>query len=262
MGRHLHLDPFAGVAGDMFLGALVDLGAAIEAITDAFAPTPVAGRFHLEAEPTTRDGIRGMNLHVREAAHAHPHHHEHNHKHEHAGHHPQDHHHVTPGDILAMVDQLQTAERARERARRIVMKLAHAEAAVHDMPVEKVHFHEVGAIDSIVDMLGAAVALELLDVQTLSSGVLPIGHGFVMCQHGRMPLPAPATANQLRDVPTRGVDRECETVTPTGAALVVALCGEFGPQPPMTVEKVGYGAGDRNDPDVPNLLRAFLGRRD
>jgi hypothetical protein len=161
-----------------------------------------------------------------------------------------------------MVDRLDTTDRGRDRARAIVMKLAEAEAHVHGKPIDAVHFHEVGAVDSIVDMLGAAVAVELLEVATFSCGSLPIGHGFVDCAHGRMPLPAPATAAILRGMAQHGVDRAGETVTPTGAAIVAALADRFGPLPAMSVTAVGYGAGDRDDPDVPNLLRAYLGKAD
>jgi uncharacterized protein (TIGR00299 family) protein len=262
MPAHLHIDPFAGIAGDMFLGALIDLGVEIDAIVQAFAPTTVAEKFSLDVESAMRHQIRATNLHVIDrAAQTSHHHHDHDHDQDRGHGHTHHHHHVSPGDILAMVDQLSTTDRAKQRAKTIVMKLAEAEAAVHDMPVAKVHFHEVGAIDSIVDMLGAAVALEMLDVETLSCGSLPLGHGFVDCQHGRMPLPAPATALLLRDVPTHGVDRRCETVTPTGAAIVVGLCQTFGPQPAMRVERVGHGAGDRDDADVPNLVRLFLGAK-
>ncbi len=129
------------------------------------------------------------------------------------------------------------------------------------MSPDEVHFHEVGAVDSIVDMLGTAVGLEMLGVETLSCGPLPIGRGFVQCAHGRMPLPAPATAYLLRGMTTVGVDRTVETVTPTGAAIVAALAQPVTVPPPMKLLAVGYGAGDRDDADTPNLVRLFLGER-
>jgi uncharacterized protein (TIGR00299 family) protein len=241
---HLHIDPFAGIAGDMFLGALIDLGAPLDAIDAALEPLGIEPAYQLTAEPTLRQGIKGTDFKVQIT----------NHKSQ-----TTEHPHVHPPAILAMVDQLDTTDRARQRAAGVVNRLAEAEAAVHDMPVEKVHFHEVGAVDSIIDMLGSAIALELLDIDTISCASLPMGHGFVKCAHGMMPLPAPATANLLRDIPQHGVDRECETVTPTGAAIVAALSNTFGTMPAMQVEAVGYGAGDRDDPDVPNLLRAYMG---
>ena len=133
---------------------------------------------------------------------------------------------------------------------------------MHGSTIDEVHFHEVGAIDSIVDLLGNVAALELLGVATLSCGPLPVGRGFVRCAHGLMPVPAPATAYLCDGLPTVGVDREGELVTPTGAALVSTLCDRFGPPPPMTARATGYGAGDRDDPDVPNLLRVVLGETD
>lgn len=240
MKRHLHLDPFAGLAGDMFLGALIHLGASLDEIRSALAPLDIKPGYDLSVEPTMRHHISAANFTVR--VHDKP-----------------AHDHVHPPKILKMIDQLQVADRARDRARRIVQHLAEAEAAVHNKPVEKVHFHEVGAVDSIVDMIGSAIALELLDIDTISCGPLPIGHGFVRCAHGTMPLPAPATALLLRGIPQQGVDRPVETVTPTGAALVKALVTRFSPMPAMNVQAIGYGAGDRDDPDLPNLLRVYLG---
>lgn len=160
-----------------------------------------------------------------------------------------------------MIAKLDASDRAKARAEKILTALAHAEAEVHGMSVDEVHFHEVGAYDSIVDILGSAVATDLLEIDSISCAPLPLGHGTIRCAHGVMPLPAPATANLLKHAPTFGVDRRCETVTPTGAAIAVALADTWGPQPPMKVEKVGYGAGDRDDHDIANLVRLMLGER-
>lgn len=287
MPHHLHIDAFAGLAGDMFLGACVGLGAPIEKIIAALQPLPIDQSYRITTTPTQRHAISAIDLkvqldppsqtapthahqhhhgdahsHNHSHNHDHSHHHHHGHGHAHEHHHSHAHHHHTGyRDICAMIDRLDTTDRARQRAHAIVRKLAEAEAAVHDKSIEHVHFHEVGAVDSIVDMLGAAVALELLDVASVSCSALPLGHGFVQCDHGRMPLPAPATALILQNVPTYGVDRACETVTPTGAAIAAALAQQFGPQPPMQVAQVGCGAGDRDDPDIPNLVRLFLGQK-
>lgn len=161
---------------------------------------------------------------------------------------------------MAMVEVLDTTDRGRARAGRVVTLLAGAEARVHGVAMESIHFHEVGAVDSIVDMLGSVVALESLGVESLSCGPLPISRGMVRCAHGLMPVPAPATAYLMEGLPTVGVDRVGELVTPTGAALVAGLCDRFGPPPAMVLTAVGYGAGDRDDPDVPNLLRLLLGQ--
>lgn len=255
MTTHLHIDPFSGIAGDMFLGAVIDLGVPLADIVKAFEPLGVADQCRITTDRVQRHGIGAVDLKVRIGKHDHSHDHEHGHSHGHHHHH----HHTHYGDIMGMIDKLDTAERAKDRARRITTVLAEAEAEVHGVPVEKVHFHEVGAIDSIVDMLGSAVALELLDVDTLSCGALPISRGFVKCDHGMMPVPAPATAYLMRGLPTVGVDRTGELVTPTGAAIVAGLCETLGPPPAMTLKGVGYGAGDREDPKVPNLLRLMIG---
>ncbi len=247
MKTHLHIDPFSGIAGDMFLGAAIDLGAPLEGVLQALKPLSFQKSYRVTTQRVQRHGIGAVDLKV---------HTEHD---PHAEDHTHHHHHTHYSDIMSMIDQLNTPERAKDRARRVTTVLAEAEAEVHGMPIEKVHFHEVGAVDSIVDMLGSAVALELLGVDTLSCGALPISRGFVKCDHGVMPVPAPATAYLMRGLPTVGVDRTGELVTPTGAAIVAALCDSFGPPPAVTLQGVGYGAGDREDPKVPNLLRLMLG---
>ena len=264
MTKHLHLDPFSGIAGDMFLAALIDLGATVEALERALAPLPIHDRFRLRVERVSSHGIGAVNLHVDEVQAAEDvGSHQASSGHHHVGHHHH-HHHTTSRDIVAMIALMDAADRAKDRAERIVRKLAEAEARVHGIEPDRVHFHEVGAIDSIVDMLGAAVALEELDVATVSCGVLPISRGWVKCAHGLMPVPAPATAYLLEGLATQGVDREGELVTPTGAAIVAALTEETTPlptPPPMRPIATGYGAGDRQYPDYPNLLRVTLGNR-
>jgi len=253
MSLHLHIDPFSGIAGDMFIGGLIDLGVELSDIRKALAPLPLDAAYQLSAERVLRCGVGGVDFKVNVSlqpvaqgvtltSHA-------------------DHEHVRYQQVRAMVDHLDTTERGRDRARRIVDALARAEARVHGKTVDDVHFHEVGAVDSIVDMLGSAVGLELLDVATLSCGAIPISRGYVRCDHGRMPVPAPATAYLMQGMATVGVDRAGEFVTPTGAAIAAALCESFGPPPPMNLQDVGYGAGDRDEPEIPNLLRLFLGER-
>ncbi|MGB0766634.1 MAG: LarC family nickel insertion protein [Phycisphaeraceae bacterium] len=286
MGRHLHIDPFSGIAGDMFLGACVDLGVELDAVRAALAKLPVERPYEIKTSRVFRHGIGAVDLKVKlldedkantppaddvVGHHKHGHHHDHDHSHDHDhthdhshdhghAHHHHHHHHTGYREIMAMVDELDTTPRGRARAGRVVTKLAEAEARVHGKTLEDIHFHEVGAVDSIVDMLGSVVAIELLEIETISTGPLPISRGFVRCDHGVMPVPAPATAYLMAGVPTVGVDRTGELVTPTGAALVAGLCDSFAPPPPMTVLEVGYGAGDRESVHVPNLLRLFTGR--
>ena len=286
MGRHLHIDPFSGIAGDMFLGAMVDLGFELDAVRSALAKLPVERPYDITTQRVYKHGIGAIDLKVplldespaaedvvghhklghgdHEHSHDHDHDHSHSHSHDHAHDHSHGHHHHHTGyrEIMAMVDELDTTERGRSRAGRVVTKLAEAEARVHGKSLEEIHFHEVGAVDSIVDMLGSVVAIELMEIETVSCGPLPISRGFVRCDHGLMPVPAPATAYLMAGMPTVGVDRTGELVTPTGAALVAGLCDRYGPPPPMTISEVGYGAGDRDDPDVPNLLRLILGTTD
>jgi pyridinium-3,5-bisthiocarboxylic acid mononucleotide nickel chelatase len=252
MTTHLHIDPFSGIAGDMFLGAAIDLGAPLAGILKALKPVGVAEDYRITTDRVQRHGIGAVDLKVLTGEQGHAHEHGPGGAHHH-------HHHTHYRDIMGMIDRLDASELTKDRARRITTVLAESEAEVHGVPVEKVHFHEVGAVDSIVDMLGSAVALELLGVDTLSCGALPISRGFVKCDHGIMPVPAPATAYLMRGLPTVGVDRTGELVTPTGAAIVAALCETLGPPPAMTLKGVGYGAGDREDPKVPNLLRLMLG---
>ena len=278
MATHLHLDPFSGIAGDMFLGALLDLGVELSAVEAGLEKLGIEDPYHLHAHRVSKCGIGGVDLKVHTQPHSHTHHHDHTHdhghKHEHDhghrhghdhdhGHHHGDHHHHHPHvgyrEIMAMVAKLDVSEPNRQRAERVVTRLAEAEARVHGTTLEQIHFHEVGAVDSIVDMLGSVIALDALGVDTLSCGPLPLSRGFVKCDHGLMPVPAPATAYLMEGLPTFGVDRRGELVTPTGAALVVGVCEAFGPPPAMTLRGVGYGAGDRDDPDVPNLLRVMLG---
>lgn len=290
MANHLHIDPFSGIAGDMFLGALVDLGLDLNDVRNALAKLPVERPYRITTARVERHGIGAVDLkvlledepqphghrhghdhptdhghahkHEHEHTHGHDHAHTHDHPHEHSHSHDHDdahHHHTGYREIMAMVEQLDTTPRAKQRAGAVTTVLAEAEARVHGKTLDDIHFHEVGAVDSIVDMLGSVVALELLNIDTLSCGVLPMSSGFVKCAHGLMPVPAPATAYLLQDLPTLGVDRRGELITPTGAALVKALCTTFGPPPAMTIRSVGYGAGDRTDPKIPNLLRLFLG---
>lgn len=271
MSQHLHLDPFSGVAGDMFLGALVDLGVDMDAVRAALADLPIDRPYRITADRVSRHGIGAVDLkvHVGDSAdpsHSHQphdqgHRHGHGHANAHGDGHGHTHHHTGYREIMAMVERLDTTPRGRKRAGAVVKALAQAKARVHDKTLDDIHFHEVGAVDSIVDMLGGVVALELLEVDSLSCGVLPISSGWVRCDHGVMPVPAPATAYLLEGLPTMGVDRRGELITPTGAALVRALCGSFGPPPAMIMRGVGYGAGDRDSADVPNLLRVFIGER-
>lgn len=237
--RILYLEPVGGIAGDMFLAAAVDLGVSPDAIAEHLSGLGVPGwRFQLSR--AVRHAISGTHLDVVvEAPEAHP--------------------HRSLSDIRALIEGATTlTPRMRERALAVFAAIGEAEAKVHGVSVEEIHFHEVGAVDSIVDVCGAAVVLELLGAPEVWCAPPPLGSGTIRVAHGQMPIPVPATLELLRDVPVRfeGVG---ELTTPTGAALVKVLT-RVGTPPDFVVEKVGYGVGTRDFRDRPNVLRASLGR--
>ena len=233
------LDCFSGISGDMFTGALLDLGLEFRALKEALAGLPLSG-VRAEARREGRNGIHGTRflVHVDDAA--------------------QPERHFR--DIRRILLESGLSERVRERSLAVFQALAEAEARIHDRPVDEVHFHEVGAADSIVDIVSAAFGLEALGVDRLCCSPLPLGSGFVECRHGTIPVPAPATLALLEGVPVKHGGIEAEMVTPTGAALVRVLCEAFGPMPAMQVEGSGFGVGSRDLPDRPNLLRMVIGR--
>lgn len=234
--RIAYLDCASGISGDMTLGALVDAGADLAAIQALIDSLGLPG-CRLAAREVKKQGFRAMQITVE---------HEPEHKHRHLHH------------IEAMIDGGALLARQKELAKRIFQKLAEAEAKVHGTTVEKVHFHEVGAVDSIADIVGAAIGFDLLGIERVVCSPVPTGRGFVEIAHGRCAIPAPATGELLRGVPLAALDVEGELTTPTGAAIVAALADEFGPLPAMTVERIGYGAGQMDFPQ-PNVLRVLIG---
>jgi uncharacterized protein (TIGR00299 family) protein len=231
-----YFDCFSGVSGDMTLGALVDAGVDARAIQAAVASLGLTAE--LTFDTVRRGGFRAR--HARVTA---PHEHVHRHLHH----------------IEALIDKSTLTPRQNELAKRIFHRLGEAEAVVHGVELAKVHFHEVGAVDSIVDIVGAAVGIDLLGVERFEASPLPPGRGWVRSAHGRMPLPAPATAELLKGVPLAESTAETELTTPTGAAIVTAVTESFGPLPAMTVEAIGLGAGTRELPEQANILRLFVG---
>lgn len=246
--RIAFLDTFAGISGDMTVGALLALGLPLEVLREALAPLPISG-YRLEARRVERSGITATRFEVHVERDDHAHEHEHGH-----GHRPY-------AEIRRMLAEAPLAPGARERAQLVFARLAEAEGGVHGMPAEQVTFHEVGAVDSIVDIVGAAVGLDWLRVDRVASAPLPLGRGMIQSRHGPLPLPAPAVVELCRGLSVVPASVEAELVTPTGAAIVAALAGAdgVGPMPPMRVEGVGYGAGTREFPQFPNLLRIVLG---
>ncbi len=231
-----YFDCFSGVSGDMALGALIDLGVPIEALTAGMKQLPL-DNWSIETRRERRGAIEGMRVIIS------------------AGEQP----HRTFSDIQAIFNESGLDPRVREKSLAIFERIADAEGHVHGVPSHHVHFHEVGAVDSILDIAGVAFCLEYLKVGKIYSSPVPLGRGFVKTEHGTIPLPAPATSILLSGVPVYGLPVEREFVTPTGAAIIATLAEAYGPIPKMTLLKTGYGAGTNPAGDPPNLLRIWLG---
>jgi pyridinium-3,5-bisthiocarboxylic acid mononucleotide nickel chelatase len=262
-----YLECFSGISGDMLLGALVDAGVPFACLEQAAAALDVGA--HLEVRTVTRGGIAGTKVDVITPDHA-AHEPEHSHsesKHSHGTHaheshaHPAHTHvaHRSLSAILAIIRAAPLSETVKSRSIRAFQLLGEAEAAIHSMPVEQVHFHEVGAVDTIVDIVCAAAGCEALGVDRWLSSPLNVGSGTVVCQHGTLPVPAPATLALLADAPVYSAGPPMERVTPTGAAALRMLEVSYEPLPTMRVKATGYGAGGRDTPGEPNLLRLLVG---
>ena len=266
--RIAYLDCFAGMAGDMFLGALIDAGVPPQVLHDATAALDVGAT--LRIEKVDRGGISCTKVHVMEGdhlaeahkpGHAHSHDQQHDHEHAHAdGGHSHDHAHSRSlTAIRSLIQAAPLAAPVRQTAIRAFELLGEAEARIHNVPVDDIHFHEVGAVDAIVDIAAAAAGIHHLQVDAWHCSPINVGSGTVVCAHGTFPVPAPATADLLRGLPTYSAHVQMELVTPTGAALLRAISPHFGPQPPMRVEHIGYGAGTRTTKGFPNVLRLSIG---
>jgi len=234
----LYFDCFAGIAGDMTVAALLELGLPMAILREGLAALPFSG-YALESSKVERHGIAGTSFRVTLAGEDQPHRHY--------------------GGIKALIEAAPLKERVKEISLKIFRRLAEAEATVHGVELERVHFHEVGAVDSIVDIVGTAIGLDYLDIGRVYASGLPYGRGFVQTEHGRLPVPAPATALLMQWIPLTGDIGEGERVTPTGAAIIAALAESFGPPPAMVPDRIGYGAGAKDFPELPNLLRLVLG---
>jgi uncharacterized protein (TIGR00299 family) protein len=237
MSKIAYLDCSSGISGDMTLAALIDAGVPLDALNQSLDTLGLQG-LRLRVSEVKRRGFRANRVTVDAA--------------------PQHHHRRLP-DILAMIDGSGLSEKQKAAARRIFQRLAEAEGQVHGLPVEEVHFHEVGAADSIADIVGAAVGWDLLGVERIVASAVPTGRGQIRIAHGLCGIPAPATAELLRNIPLAEATTEGEMTTPTGAAILATLVDSFGPMPAMRIERIGYGAGQRDFPDRPNILRLLVG---
>jgi uncharacterized protein (TIGR00299 family) protein len=235
--RHAYFDCFSGISGDMVLGALVDAGAELRAIEAELRKLGLEG-WHISATKVKRGEIFATHVKVETS---------------------EGHHHRGLSIILQRIENAKLAPRAAERARKIFTRLAEAEATVHQLPIEQVHFHEVGAVDSIVDIVGAAVGFELLGIDEFACSAFDVGAGQVKTAHGVLPVPAPATAELLKGAPmfTSGIAKEL--VTPTGAAIATTLSTRFAEIPEMTLKAIGYGAGSADLKEKANVLRILIG---
>jgi len=239
-----YFDPFSGASGDMMLGAIVDAGLPLKTLREELKKLPV-GDYTLTAQKTQRGGIAATKVNIKVKTRAHSR--------------DDEHPHSNLPAILDLIEHSALPDDDRRQAAAVFQRLAEAEGRVHGVPPEKIHFHEVGAVDAIVDIVGSVVGVRLLGIERLVCGPVRTGMGFVTSAHGRMPIPAPATAELLKGVPTVGTDVEGELTTPTGAALLTTLCDAFGPRPLMTVAAIGYGAGTATRETPPNVLRLFVG---
>lgn len=234
--RIAHFDPFSGISGDMTLGALLDAGVPAEPVLEGIASLGLP--VQVKVEKVRKGGFAATYVKV-EAPHEHKHRHLHH--------------------IEAIIDQGKITDKQRDLAKRIFRRLGEAEAAAHGIELKKVHFHEVGALDSIADIVGSAIALDLLGVEVFSSGPVATGGGMVQCEHGLMPVPAPGTAALLKGVPLRPCGIQAELTTPTGAAILTTVVTQFVDQPALTIERIGHGAGTKDFAEQPNLLRILIG---
>src|SRR6266704_3643949 len=284
--KTLYLDIFSGISGDMFIGALIDLGVDFHKLEHELEKLGLDG-FHLHVRRAQKSSIEGVKFDVHlehehahehvqaggvKHTHAHSHHgHEHEHEHEHSHEHGHEHHHDHPHDhghgrnyaqIKELISHSSLSSWVKQKATAVFHRIAVAEGKIHGLSPEEVHFHEVGAVDSIVDIVGGCIALEMLGKpKVLANGVVE-GTGFIQCAHGRFPIPAPATLEILgaRDIPISQCDEPAELVTPTGAALLAELVESFGPMQGLAATKIGFGLGTRDNRTRPNVLRAILGQ--
>jgi len=233
----LYFDCFAGASGDMILGALVNAGCDREKLTAQIASLGVAN-YEISFETAMRSGLSATHAQVRTA---------HEHKHRHLR------------DILKIIDDSKLSDSVKTRAGRIFTRLAEAEARVHNESVERIHFHEVGAIDAIIDVVGACIGFDLLGIERFACSALHVGSGMVEMAHGRFPIPPPAVAELLKGAPVYQTDIKGELVTPTGAAIISTVCEEYGALPAMEIQSTGYGAGTREYERFPNVLRVIIG---
>lgn len=256
--RVLYYDCFCGISGDMNLGAMIDLGVDKDYLLKEISKLKLDSEYEINVKKTIKKGISGTKVDViiKSQGHHHDHNHGHSHHHGHG-----DHHHRNLEDIENIINSSDLKDKIKKLSLNIFMQIAEAEAKVHGKSLYEVHFHEVGAIDSIIDIVGSAICLDYLEVDKIMASHVQVGGGFVKCEHGIIPVPAPATVEILKGVPIKTGLVSFETTTPTGAAILAANVKEFTNKIGFSIDKVGYGIGNR-ELEIPNVLRVYLGREE
>jgi uncharacterized protein (TIGR00299 family) protein len=234
--KSAYFDCFSGIAGDMILGALIDVGVDETVLKKELKKLRLTG-YDIIVKKVESNHITATDVTVIVT---------------------EDHHHRSLSDINDILNRSSLEPQVKKLSQTIFYNLGKAEARIHNVDIEEVHFHEVGAVDSIVDIVGSVIGITLLGIDTVICSPLPLGHGFVSCEHGLLPLPAPATVELLKGIPVYTVERNQETVTPTGAAIITTLASSFGEMPSMKITHIGYGSG-KIPSKYPSLLRVFLG---
>ncbi|MFB5933309.1 LarC family nickel insertion protein [Bacillus sp. EB93] len=290
--RTLYFDCFSGISGDMVIGALIDAGADPVQMEEELKKLNIDEEYNLSWGKVVKNGITSTKFHViltskseqtpehshshaQEHSHGHSHGHEHSHghshshshEHEHSHGHEHNHSHVphshhssrTYKQIVEAINEANFNESVANMSLAIFKKIGEAEGHIHGLPLDKVHFHEVGAVDSIIDIIGAAILIDQLGIESVQSSAIPTGSGHVHIDHGIYPVPAPATLEILKGVPIASNDIRSELATPTGAAIAAVLAETFGSLPAMNVESIGYGAGTKTFENHPNVLRVIIG---
>src|SRR5208282_1947154 len=235
--KQAYLDCSSGISGDMFLAVLIDAGAPVDRLFGEIKKLAL-GFYEFKRTRAVRAGLVGTRVDIRV---------------------PGEQPHRKLADIQSLLEKASLPEKAAAQALKIFNHLAEVEGKLHNVPPGDVHFHEVGAVDAVIDIVGTCVGLELLEITNLICSPLNVGSGRVNAAHGSIPVPAPATAELLKDIPVYSSGVEAELVTPTGAALVAALASGFGPLPPMKIARIGYGAGEKDFSDHANVARLFIG---
>ena len=231
-----YFDCFSGIAGDMILGAFIDLGLDVDYLKTEIEKLDISG-YIIDVKNIEKNNIsaKDVNITVKEKQ-----------------------HHRSLSDIKNLIDNSRLDKDIKDMSKKIFLKIGKAESKIHNIDINSVHFHEVGAIDSIIDIVGAAIGLKKLGIINVFCSHLPLGKGFIKCAHGIIPIPAPATVELLKDVPVYQTDIKHEMVTPTGAAVITTIASHFGEMPLMKIKKIGYGAGKIKS-DQPGVLRVIVG---